>query len=162
MQSQNIQGMAGHAPMMGNMGFSGPSHFMTPGNQPSSSSQMQPPPQASEVFDETAFEAAFAEARAEVELQEVQQAPELEEVEDQLKETVEEPAKIGSDSIPARLDGINESDELARTAGDLLDRVGHEQNQKFKESNFLALMRQLRDREIVVEGDEFRQVSNLP
>ena len=161
MQSQNIHGMTGHAPMMGTMGFAGPNQFLPPSSDHSNLSQVQPPPQASEVFDEHAFEAAFAEARAEVELQEGQQVPE--EVEDQTKiSTTEEPIKIGSDTIPAQLDGINESDELAKTAGDLLERVGHEQNQKFKQSSFLALMRQLRDREIVVEGDEFRQVSKLP
>ncbi|EGD98705.1 Growth regulation protein [Trichophyton tonsurans CBS 112818] len=53
---------------------------------------------------------------------------------------------------------MNESDELSKTAGELLDRVSHDQSQKFKQSNFLALMRQLRDREIVVDGDEFRKV----
>lgn len=45
----------------------------------------------------------------------------------------------------------NETDELARTAGNLIDAVSHEQNPKFKNSAFMGLMRQLRDRELVVD-----------
>lgn len=73
---------------------------------------------------------------------------------------------IGSDKI---LDEVpqegqekqarNEADELARTAGELLDNVKHDQSQKFRESNFLSLMRQLRDREVQVEGDKIVDVS---
>lgn len=74
--------------------------------------------------------------------------------------------RIGSDKI---LDEVpkderdqrarNEADELARTAGELLDNVKHDQSQKFRESNFLSLMRQLRDREVQVEGDKIVDVS---
>ena len=53
----------------------------------------------------------------------------------------------------------NDADELARTAGQLLDNLKHDQSQKFQNSNFLSLMRQLRDREIQVEGDELVDVS---
>ncbi|MCJ1461474.1 hypothetical protein MMC07_000071, partial [Pseudocyphellaria aurata] len=69
--------------------------------------------------------------------------------------------RIGSDRI---LDEIpedeekqqarNVADELARTAGELLNNVKHDQSQKFRESSFLSLMRQLRDREVQVEGDK--------
>uniref|UniRef100_A0A093Y7W7 Peroxin 20 n=1 Tax=Talaromyces marneffei PM1 TaxID=1077442 RepID=A0A093Y7W7_TALMA len=48
-------------------------------------------------------------------------------------------------------------DELARTAGHLLDSLSHDTSQKFKESSFLALMRRIRDREVHIEGDEFRE-----
>lgn len=47
-----------------------------------------------------------------------------------------------------------EADDLARTAGYLLDAVKHEQNPKFQNSQFLGLMQQLRDRELVVAGNE--------
>lgn len=47
-----------------------------------------------------------------------------------------------------------DGDELARTAGLLVDSVRDEQNPKFKNSQFLGLMQQLRDREITVEGDK--------
>lgn len=73
---------------------------------------------------------------------------------------------IGSDRIPneareSKQEQLRENsdDELARTAGELLDKVQHEQSKKFKESNFLALMRQLRDREVRVQGDAFVEVS---
>ncbi|KAK7005741.1 hypothetical protein R3P38DRAFT_2556191 [Favolaschia claudopus] len=49
-----------------------------------------------------------------------------------------------------------EADELARTAALLLETVGDAQttNLKFQNSEFLGLMRGLRDREVVVEGNE--------
>lgn len=56
----------------------------------------------------------------------------------------------------------DEADDLARTAGQLLDHVKHDQSQKFQNSNFLALMRQLRDREVRVEGDRMVDVSIPP
>ncbi|KZP34363.1 TPR-like protein [Athelia psychrophila] len=47
-----------------------------------------------------------------------------------------------------------DTDELARTAGMLVDSVRDEQNPKFKNSAFMGLMRQLRDHEVVVDGDK--------
>ncbi|KAF5380491.1 hypothetical protein D9615_004572 [Tricholomella constricta] len=47
-----------------------------------------------------------------------------------------------------------DADELARTAGLLLDNVRHEQNPKFQNSQFMGLMRKLRDRDVVVEGNQ--------
>ena len=49
---------------------------------------------------------------------------------------------------------VHDGDELARTAGLLVETVQHEENPKFKNSQFLGLMRQLRDREMVVEGNQ--------
>ncbi|KAF8639560.1 hypothetical protein AX17_001462 [Amanita inopinata Kibby_2008] len=46
------------------------------------------------------------------------------------------------------------TDELARTAALLLDQVKHEQNPKFQNSQFMDLMRQLRDGKVVVEGNQ--------
>ncbi|KAK7053457.1 hypothetical protein VNI00_004083 [Paramarasmius palmivorus] len=46
-------------------------------------------------------------------------------------------------------------DELAHTAGLLLDTVREEQNPKFQNSQFMSLMTQLRDRKVVVEGNQF-------
>ncbi|KAK2818413.1 hypothetical protein FQN49_007924, partial [Arthroderma sp. PD_2] len=137
--------------MLGNPGFARSDNYM-----PATTESLQHESKAAEVFDESAFEAAFAEARAEVELQEstLQKQTDSETLVPEPVETI----RIGSDNIPAQIDGVNEPDELSRTAGELLDRVSHDQSQKFKESNFLALMRQLRDREIVVDGDEFRKV----
>ena len=50
--------------------------------------------------------------------------------------------------------GSEDSDELARAAGSLIEAVRHEQNPKFQNSAFLGLMKQLRDREVVVEGNQ--------
>ncbi|TFK73919.1 TPR-like protein [Pluteus cervinus] len=47
-----------------------------------------------------------------------------------------------------------EGDELARTAGMLLENIQHEQNPKFKNSQFVSLMQQLRDGAVVVEGNQ--------
>ena len=51
-----------------------------------------------------------------------------------------------------------EADELAKTAGNLLENVKHDHSFKFQDSNFLSLMRQLRDKEVKVEGDSIVQV----
>lgn len=121
-----------------------------------------------EAFDESAFEAAFEQARADMETDAsgtIEQ--EGDNVEPAAETITNETPRIGSDNIPhvdeeepkARL---NDADELAKTAGHLLDSVQHDHSQKFKESGFLALMRRIRDREVQVEGDEFREVSSRP
>ncbi|CAG8894669.1 unnamed protein product [Penicillium egyptiacum] len=125
-------------------------------------------------FDESAFEAAFDQARADMELQGVDVAQQdtqkhLEETNEiDIPETpTQEQIRLGSDLIP-QSDKQNpetrsrDADELARTAGQLLDSVRNEQSQKFQQSNFLALMRRIRDREVEVEGDDFREVSTNP
>lgn len=48
----------------------------------------------------------------------------------------------------------DDPDELARAAASLIDAVRHEQNPKFQNSAFLGLMKQLRDREVVIEGNQ--------
>lgn len=60
-------------------------------------------------------------------------------------------------SIPPAID-----EDLARTAGHLLESVSHETSQKFQESVFLQLMRRLRDKEVTVEGENFVEVSEDP
>nr|POF18083.1 hypothetical protein CFP56_13494 [Quercus suber] len=47
-----------------------------------------------------------------------------------------------------------DDDALAATAQELLEKVEHNQTDKFKNSQFLGLMRKLRDREMKVEGDK--------
>jgi len=47
-----------------------------------------------------------------------------------------------------------EADLLARTAGLLVESVEHERNPKFTNSQFLGLMKQLRDRKAIVEGND--------
>ncbi|KAK3708917.1 hypothetical protein LTR37_011247 [Vermiconidia calcicola] len=48
----------------------------------------------------------------------------------------------------------NDDDALALTAQELLEKVEHNQTDKFRNSQFLSLMRKLRDREVKVEGDQ--------
>ncbi|KAL1953480.1 hypothetical protein VTO42DRAFT_2776 [Malbranchea cinnamomea] len=148
----------GYGTGMNGMDFVRPNQFST--HHAVSQTIPTQSPQVAETFDESAFEAAFADARAEIELQDKahDQPGDLE----TSPLSTEQTDKIGSDRIPAHQEGVNEADELAKTAGQLLESVSHDTSQKFKESNFLALMRQLRDREVTVDGDKFRQVSNPP
>lgn len=55
-------------------------------------------------------------------------------------------------------DPVLDADELSRTAAQLLDSVSHDQSDKFQQSNFLELMRRLRDKEVRVEGNEMVEV----
>ncbi|CAI7641780.1 unnamed protein product [Penicillium glandicola] len=118
-------------------------------------------------FDESAFEAAFDQARADMELQgvDVAQQDTHKNLEETNKVDVSEPVtheqiRLGSDLIPQNdkqdpQTRSQDADDLARTAGQLLDSVRNEQSQKFQQSNFLALMRRIRDREVEVQGDDF-------
>lgn len=131
---------------------------------------------ASVTFDESAFEAAFDQAQADMHEQELASSEQHQILEEdvhskELESTVGsesiEQIRIGSDLIGDNTDTKaqdqkEDPDELARTAGQLLDSLSHDTSQKFKESNFLALMRRIRDREVHIEGDEFREVSSLP
>lgn len=49
---------------------------------------------------------------------------------------------------------VEDPDALARVAGSLIDAVRDEQNPKFRNSAFLGFMKQLRDREVVLEGNK--------
>ncbi|KAG8903223.1 hypothetical protein FRB99_003576 [Tulasnella sp. 403] len=46
------------------------------------------------------------------------------------------------------------ADDLATTAGLLLNSLSHEQKEKFKNSAFMGLMRKVRDREVIVSGND--------
>ena len=63
--------------------------------------------------------------------------------------TVEQPQQESSAHKSA-----HDGDELARIAGELVNTVGDAPNSKFQNSEFLGLMRQLRDGEVVVDGDK--------
>lgn len=74
--------------------------------------------------------------------------------------------RIGSDAIKYRdqedqvRDQEREADDLARTAGQLLNSVQHDTSDKFQNSQFLSLMRKIRDGEVRVQGEEFRETNN--
>ncbi len=56
----------------------------------------------------------------------------------------------------------NDDDALAQTAQELLEKVEHNQTDKFRNSQFLGLMRRLRDREVKVEGDKMVETVRSP
>ena len=137
--------------------------------------QKQPERQTEDVYDEAAFERAFDVAREE--MQQTEESPHREEtqfdtglhdIKAQKSEEWLDHSRIGSDRIldeaQKREEQGKETDdaeELARTAGQLLENVKGDQSQKFRQSNFLSLMRQLRDREVRVEDNKLVDVSIL-
>lgn len=71
--------------------------------------------------------------------------------------------RIGSDAIQytewkdRSVDqDAQDADELARTAGQLLNSVQHETSTKFQNSQFLDLMRKIRDREVEVQNNDLQ------
>ncbi|KFY85919.1 hypothetical protein V500_08024 [Pseudogymnoascus sp. VKM F-4518 (FW-2643)] len=132
--------------------------YQSPMYQPAQQMHNEQPQQLNAdvgTFDEAAFAAAFDQA-AQSELQSEQAS---------LSHALQDgghltDAPIGADAIhhpdaPSQqhLTPAQESDDLARTAGALLTSVQGDQSDKFANSVFLQLMRQLRDKEVVVEGD---------
>jgi hypothetical protein len=57
---------------------------------------------------------------------------------------------------------MHDDDEMAATAGRLLERVADNTSEKFQNSQFLELMRRLRDREVRVEEDKIVEVNSTP
>ncbi|KAI9661492.1 MAG: hypothetical protein M1831_003014 [Alyxoria varia] len=53
-------------------------------------------------------------------------------------------------------------DELAKTAGELVETVSPNTSKKFEESNFMAFMRELRDENVRLEDDKFVDVGGKP
>jgi hypothetical protein len=75
-----------------------------------------------------------------------------------LRQRMDEEVKQGREQEqPQRND---DDDEMAATAGQLLNSVADNTSEKFQNSQFLELMRRLRDREVRVEGDKMVDVSN--
>ena len=54
-----------------------------------------------------------------------------------------------------------EQDSLARTAGQLVEALREEQNPKFKNSQFMGLMRSIADKTSVVEGSDIVSASSI-
>ena len=130
------------------------------GLTPMSEMYHQPTLFQGDQFDDAAFERAFAAASSDI-LESEAAGEQLQNSELLMEEPLEHQAasRIGADAIPEEMqregqEAHEDEDALARTAGQLLNSVRDNQSQKFQESNFLALMRQLRDREVRVEGDK--------
>jgi hypothetical protein len=132
--------------------------------------QAQVQSQIVEAFDEEAFARAFDEAaKSEVPIFDTAAQEQQYELSSDimLNESAEkfmssgppQQDRIGADTIRNLAQEGPQSQQqdpgaLAITAGQLLDRVRDNQSEKFQNSQFLKLMRQLRDREVVVEGDK--------
>ncbi|TGZ85027.1 hypothetical protein EX30DRAFT_337453 [Ascodesmis nigricans] len=108
-------------------------------------------------FDDSAFESAF-----EMAAQQLHEAAannvgvEMGERE-ALAQAVEEVQPVEQQEEEER-SKEQDGDELARTAGQLLESVKGDSSEKFQKSNFLALMRKLRDHEVVIQGDTMVEV----
>jgi hypothetical protein len=142
----------------------------------SEQSNFQQELQPIEAFDEEAFAKAFEEAaRSEMNIQQESEQSQKRDIEfgqDILLEESAEPfmasdqprvlnqERLGADLIHDPMQEVQERpqqedpDALARTAGQLLDSVRNNQSEKFQNSQFLELMRQLRDKEVMVKGDD--------
>lgn len=159
---------------------------MTPQFEGSVAQGKQRAVDAAEQFDEAAFEAAFdaahAEALAAEQAREEQQTSERTTQRDETNhlqaqahsEIMESLAKEDAMMQETRMDPLTleehqaqqpglsnvvDDDELAQTAGRLLDSVADNTSQKFRDSQFLSLMRKLRDKEMRVEGDKMVEAS---
>lgn len=159
--------------------FSGRSYGYTGGLMPQHNNtlspvaqQKQPERQAEDVYDDAAFERAFDAAREEMQQLEENAHQKDTQVDAGLHHTKNQESqgwldhsRIGSDRILDEAEkreeegkAADDAEELARTAGQLLESVRGDQSQKFQESSFLSLMRQLRDKEVRVEGDKLVDV----
>lgn len=105
-------------------------------------SQTAQMPVVNPILDDEAFELAFAEVENAIH----GLAPEPEPVQEEPKSSSEE-----------------EADQLAQTAGELYDKLQHERdtNEKFRNSTFMTLMRRLRDREVVVAGNDMVEATSV-
>ena len=121
-------------------------------------------PQQDDMYDDAAFEQAFEAARSELAQQESLESGRSISRDESTDIVDKGVADVEPDAADKQHDQIKEDDpdELARTAGQLLDSVKDNQSQKFQESTFLSLMRRIRDREVRVEGDKMVEVGNTP
>jgi len=121
---------------------SGYSAFGAYSPSPDMAHQQHQQQQSEFQFDESAFERAFADAERELVAEE--------------EETLlasEGPGAVDKRSEKEK-ELQREGDDLARSAGQLLDSVQENKSAKFQNSNFMALMRKLRDHQVVVEGND--------
>ncbi|OQO05049.1 hypothetical protein B0A48_08069 [Cryoendolithus antarcticus] len=143
-----------------------------------------------EDFDEAAFERAFDLARddmmtdAEVSLDMQENAVQTEAVVDNVLQSSGDRTHVTMHDVDGvhslersaggiienvqnpeqeqRVDDGRDDDALAATAQDLLEKVENNKSDKFQNSQFLNLMRKLRDREVKVRGDKMvESVSNF-
>ncbi|KAF7361678.1 hypothetical protein MVEN_00511300 [Mycena venus] len=145
---QQQQWSPGPAPMFSPFAGAGPQMYMQNYGVPPNANAMmhqQPQQQASMQHDQILWDRGFETVVA---------APSQFAAGTQLQHETQQAQAAQPQIQPAQV--AAEADELARTAGLLLETVRDAQatNTKFQNSAFLGLMRGLRDREVVVEGNE--------
>ena len=132
--------------------------------------------QVPELPEDIIFERAFEAARLELRKQEIENRPQHDYArwssEFANGQDTEHPTypgsgqstlRIGADLVPdarevqSHDEGV-EKDDLARTAEKLLDSIKDDHSQRFRDSSFLQLMRRIRDRQVVVEGNHIVEV----
>ncbi|OQV01141.1 hypothetical protein CLAIMM_06547 [Cladophialophora immunda] len=136
-----------------------------PQMQQSTMMSMEQHVQISDVDFEAAFADAFAHAQEMDQQRALSSDPDAMISETGMPRPDEgETVRIGSDAIAYREkvertaeQDTRDADELARTAGQLLTSVSHDNSEKFQNSQFLQLMRKIRDREVEVQGDELQE-----
>jgi len=124
-------------------------------------------------FNEAAFEQAFQDVFEHIQANEAPlvTAESMEETAMRPQEDVaiHEPSntKIGSDAIEYTEtkertpdQDTRDANDLARVAGELMHNVSHETNEKFRNSQFLDLMRRIRDREVEVRNNDFERTED--
>ncbi|KAK1823670.1 hypothetical protein LTR12_001856 [Friedmanniomyces endolithicus] len=123
-----------------------------------------------EQFDDAAFEQAFVQARDEM-MDEVDGQNSLQEnvgtLQDPLQDVLQDQqdfmSSLEEQAQTEEQRAHEEQDALSATAQELLSKVEDNQTEKFRNSQFLGLMRKLRDREVKVEGDKMVEtVSSTP
>lgn len=142
-------------------------------SQPTSQRMQGTQQLVAQLPDETYFEQAFAAAGIELQKQELSTRSQLNSATSESNVPVVErlaqqelakgSLRIGSDTIEDTREKETQEredveDELAKTAGQLLDSVKDDRSQKFRNSSFLELMRRIRDREVVVRGNDMVEV----
>ncbi|KAE8259635.1 hypothetical protein A4X13_0g863 [Tilletia indica] len=107
---------------------------------------------AANQHKQTTAEPAWATAFAAFD----QQHQQHESMDTQQEQQGSQPQEVGVEPEQQQrpLNTIEDADELAQTAGRLMETIAHEEDTKFKQSRFLDLMRRLRDREAGIEGTE--------
>lgn len=96
-------------------------------------------PKVDPKTEDEAFELAFAEAESAI----------------QPRTTLPEPQE------EPKLSEAEEAELLAQTAGELFDKLQYERDtdEKFRNSKFMALMKKLRDKEVVISGNAMVEAS---
>ncbi|KAJ9606250.1 hypothetical protein H2200_009211 [Cladophialophora chaetospira] len=139
----------------------------TGGFQQEPQMQQQPIQRNHQMLDMD-FEAAFADALAHAQEMDQERTHQIEaqlqpDPMDVRQLDRQDNIKIGSDALnyvekqdrPVE-PNTRDADELARTAGELLNSVSHDTSEKFQNSQFLQLMRKIRDREVEVQNNDLQ------